>query len=73
MTPEPRYLRAYRLGQALLRLIEAKAECGQDFYASSSWCSDSTGIVVIVRRAGAKLGQPVFDVCPVRAMERAAG
>lgn len=49
--------------QAMLRDLEslrrAKVERGYDWYVSTSWCSDQPVFVLILRKPGAKIGQPI--------------
>ena len=50
-----------RIETALLldRLHQAKVRDGTDWHLSSSWCSDLPLVIAIVRRRGARLGQPI--------------
>jgi hypothetical protein len=52
-------------------LHEAKMREGRDFCVHSSFCSDQSLIVVLVRRPGARLSTPIVDFDLARALERA--
>ena len=41
------------------RLHAAKVRDGVDWSLFSSWCSDQPLVIAIVRRRGARLGQPI--------------
>lgn len=53
-----------RAGRALRRLHEAKRMHGLDWCAHSSWCSDQSLVVILVRAPGVKpaVGSPLLEL-----------